>query len=433
MMNKNNLPEEAKTKQNEHMPHIKKIAVMLLAIIGGFMLWIYAIGYDSTMFERTFDGVEVVIEGEDALALNKGYTLAENQKFSSVTVVARGKRSELNELDSSDFRAVIDVSQAENAGDQTLNIVVYSPNGIEVVHQSSTTATVFVDEFTQRNELISVSVETGSNYIMAEGVTFVNAVANPLTVLVSGPASVLDSIEGAYVKFSLDGHTVSENIYGFGEIELRDKNGNVIENPYVSVSESTAYVAVSITKQRVVPVRVSFSGGVFDSKDVTVETSVGYITVSGSPDMVDSFDEIRVTIDETAINGSANYEFSVASLLPSGISNESGVSKLNVKITLPKLALRGYTIKPEKINVINLPEGKTFKINNELNVNLIGPREEFDNVDRDALTATVDFDNVVVEPDGSYTALAVISLGNEYNGIYVQNIGYTVNFTLENL
>ena len=133
MMNKNNLPEEAKTKQNEHMPHIKKIAVMLLAIIGGFMLWIYAIGYDSTMFERTFDGVEVVIEGEDALALNKGYTLAENQKFSSVTVVARGKRSELNELDSSDFRPVIDVSQAENAGDQTLNIVVYSPNGIEVV------------------------------------------------------------------------------------------------------------------------------------------------------------------------------------------------------------------------------------------------------------------------------------------------------------
>lgn len=431
-MNKNNLPEEAKTKQIERMPHIKKIAVVLIAIIGGFMLWIYAIGYDSTMFERTFDGVEVVVEGEEALAANKGYTLAENQKFSSVTIVARGKRSELNALSSSDFRAVIDVSQSENAGNQTLNIVVYSPNGIEVVHQSSTTATVFVDEFTQRNELVSVSVETGSNYIMAEGVTFVNAVANPLTVLVSGPASVLDSIGGAYVKFSLDGHTVSENIYGYGAIELRDKNGNVIENPYVTVSESTAYVAVSVTKQKVVPVRVSFSGGIFDPKDVSVETSLGYITVSGSPDMVDSLDEIKVTVDETTINGSADYEFSIASLLPSGISNESGVSKLSVKVTLPKLALRGYRISAEKINVINLPEGMTYKINNALDVNLIGPREEFDNVDRDALTATVDFDNVTVEPDGSYTAPAVISLGNEYNGIYVQNIGYAVNFSLEN-
>lgn len=431
-MNKNNLPEEAKTKQNERMPHIKKVAVILLAILGGFMLWVYAIGYDSTMFERTFDGIEVVIEGEDILAANKKLTLAEDQKFSSITITARGKRSELNELEPSDFRAVIDVSQSECEGEQIFNIVVYSPNGIEVVYQSSTTATVSVYEFTQRNELLSVSVETGTDYKMTEGVTFVNAVANPLTVLVLGPASVLDSIEGAYVKFNLDGHTIRENIYGYGAIELRDKNGNVIDNPYVTVSESTAYVAINVTKQRVVPVRVHFNGGIFNPNDVTIETSVGYITVSGAPDMVDSIDEIKVNIDETTINGSAEYEFSVASLLPDGITNESGVSKLNVKITMPKLALRGYTIKSEKINVINLPEGKVFKTNGELKVNLIGPREEFSNVDRDALTATVDFDNVTVEPDGSYTALAEISLGKEYNGIYVQNIGYKVNFTLEN-
>ncbi|MBQ4316840.1 MAG: hypothetical protein IJC20_01195, partial [Clostridia bacterium] len=231
-----NKQEESNVKQNKHISRTQKAALIVLSFLGAFMLWIYAIGYDSTLFERTFDGVAVVIEGETALAENKGYTLAREQEFSSITVVAKGKRSELNALNSSDFRAVIDVSQSRSAGSQTLNIVVYSPNGIEVVSQSSTTATVYVDEFTQRDEMLSVSVDTGDGYVMSEGISFVNSVANPLSVIVSGPASVLDSVEGAYVKFNLDGYEISDNIYGYGVIELRDKSGKVIDNPYVTVS-----------------------------------------------------------------------------------------------------------------------------------------------------------------------------------------------------
>lgn len=430
-MNRNNMSEEAKVKQKERMPRISSIALIVLSFLAAFVIWIFAIGYDSTLFERTFDGVSVVIEGEEALVASKGYTLAEGQEFSSITVVAKGKRSELNELDSSDFRAVIDVSQSQGAGNQTLNIIVYSPNGIEVVSQSSTTATVFVDEFTQKNELLSVSVETGNSYIMSEGVTFVDATANPLSVLVSGPASVLDSVKGAYVKFNLDGYEISDNIYGYGVIELRDANGNVIDNPYISISDSTAYVTVTVTKQKAVPVRVAFTGGIFDPKDVGITVSAPSVTVSGSPEALKSIEELVLSIDETTIDGSGTFEFPVGAMLPAGVSNDSGVSKITVDVTMPKLAVRGYRIKADKISVVNLPEGSTFKINQDLDIHLVGPRAAFDAVDRGAITATVNFDRVTVEPDGTYTAEAVISLGGEYDGIYVLNESYTVNFSIE--
>lgn len=430
-MNKNkreNANEQNNKKNN--VTRIQKVAILVLSILGAFMLWIYAIGYDSTLFERTFDGIPVVIEGESALVESKGYTLAREQEFSSITIVAKGKRSELNELDASDFRAVIDVSQSEGAGSQTLNIVVYSPNGIEVVSQSSNTATVFVDEFTQRDELLSVSVDTGNGYVMTEGITFVNAVANPISVVVSGPVSVLDSIEGAYVRFNLDGYEISDSVYGYGAIELRDKYGKIIDNPYVTVSDSTAYVAISVTKQKSIPVRVAFTGGMFDTSDVSLSVSAETVTVSGSPEAIDGIDELVLTIDETAIDGKAEFEYNIGSLLPKGVSNESGVSKITVDVELPKMSVRTYRVKAEDIDIINLPSGIKAEATSGLELKLIGARDAFDSFDFSKISVSADFDRVTVEPNGSYSANAIISLGEDSGVIYLLNESYTVNFTV---
>ncbi|MBR2900615.1 MAG: hypothetical protein IKC39_00045 [Clostridia bacterium] len=424
-----NKPTQQKALE-EKMSRAAKIIVFVGSILGALLLWIYAIGYDSTLFESTFDGIEVTIEGEDALVASKNYTLAEGQTFSSITIVAKGKRSALNELQSSDFRAVVDVSQVEGAGNQTLNIVVYSPNGIEIVSQSSKTVNVFVDEFTQKNELLSVSVDTGDKYVMTDGVTFISAVANPLSVSVSGPKSMLDTIEGAYVRFNLDGKSISNDLYGYGAIELRDKNGKVIDNPYLSVSETTAYVSISVKKQKTIPVKVAFDGGVFDPDDVTVGLSADSITISGSPDMVDAIDELVLTIDETTINGSQEFDFYISTMLPKGVQNDSGISKITAKVTLPKLGIRYYSVGKDKISVKNLPVGNGYELNNEISITVIGMREVLDTIDPDLITATLDFDKVTVEPNGTYTADAVISLGNEFIGVYVQNLDYKVNFTV---
>ncbi|MBQ4317234.1 MAG: hypothetical protein IJC20_03205, partial [Clostridia bacterium] len=241
---------------------------------------------------------------------------------------------------------------------------------------------------------------------------------------------VLDSVEGAYVKFNLDGYEISDNIYGYGVIELRDKSGKVIDNPYVTVSESTAYVTVTVTKQKTLPVRVVFNGGMLDIKDVTLEVSAESIMVSGSPNVLSGIDELVLSIDETEIDGNKEFEFNVGSMLPSGITNDSGISKINVKVTMPKLSVRTYNIKSDKINVINLPEGKECKIKNDLQIKILGAREVIDEIDFESITATVDFDRVTVEADGSYSANASISLGNEYALAYVLNEDHIVKFEL---
>ena len=425
-----NKPSDSARKQNGRLSRTAKIIVLAGAALGALLLWIYAIGYDSTLFERTFTGVPVTLTGAEELAAKNGFTLAEGQQFSSITVVAKGKRAELNALSSNDFSAVVDISGAVAAGEQTFNIVVYSPNGVEIVSQSSSTVMLFVDEFTQRTDMLSVDVDTGTSYIMSEGVSFVSASANPVSVLVTGPRTKLDEISGAYVRFNLDGVVISDSIYGYGEIELRDKNGNVIDNPYISVSEHTAYVAITVTKQKTVPVRVALTGGVFSIYDVSAVASAENITISGSPQLIDTVSELVLRIDETTVDGSGTFEFGIGSLLPAGVTNESGISKITVEVTLPRMSLRQYTLPAGSIVVENLPEGAEYTVLSPLEFGVMGALDAFDGIDPSLFTASVDYTRLKVNSDGTYSAVPEISLGENAEGLYITKPVDSVTFSL---
>ena len=422
----------------EQMSRTSKIVVFIAALFCAFLLWIYAIGYDSTLFERTFNGIPVEIQGEELLADSKNFMLAPDQKFSSITVVVKGKRSELNELTAQDFRAVVDVSLAEDSGEQEFNIVVYAPNGVEVISQSSMTVRAYVDNFTQKSQLLSVSVDIGNEYLMSEGVTFVDTVANPAAITVSGPASVLDRIEGAYVDFDLDDYPVKDTIYSYGAIELRDKNGNVINDPYVKISDNTAYVTVNVTKQKTIPVDVKFVGGIFGTVGydypISYSSSHNSITVSGSPSALDSITSIVLEIDETTINGKETFEFPIGSMLPDGVFNSSGTSKIVVDVEMPsEFYTREYFISPENITIENLPDGYGYTVSEGINVTLKGPSEAFEVFDPSMLKASADYRVIKDNMDGSYTAKVKISFGMEHSAIYVLNLGYSVDFTVNEI
>ena len=413
------------------MSRSAKIVVMICALLGALILWIYAIGYDSTIFERSFDGIEVVITGEDELEKNHGFTLAQNQYFSSVTIVASGKRSELNELKNSDFTAVVDVSSVSTPGDTTLPIVIYSPNGIEISSQSSKNVNVFIDEFTQKPQLLTVAVETGSGYIMSEGIESIEAVANPMTVTVSGPKSVLDTVAGAFVRFDLDGVKISGSLNGFGKIELRGKDGSVIENPYIKISKKNAQVAISVKGRKTVPVKVKFVGKVFDAQSITYTQSVNSITVVGSPELLAGFDEIVLNIDETTVLDSKDFEFQVSSLLPAGTENESGVSKIKVSVILPKMASRKYRVPDSQIEFVHLPEDSKASLTEKFRFTVVGAREAIEKINAKNIRVKIDFDKITVNEDGSYSALPEISLGTDMSGMYILNSGEEVRFIIE--
>ena len=56
-----------KTLEVGKMSRAAKTVVLIAAVLGALLVWIYAMGFDNTLFERTFNGITVVLEGESKL------------------------------------------------------------------------------------------------------------------------------------------------------------------------------------------------------------------------------------------------------------------------------------------------------------------------------------------------------------------------------
>ncbi len=421
---KKQLPVENKTK-------LAQIAAIAISVFGALFLWIYAIGYDSTQFERTFNGVEVVFEGEEQLREEKGLTLPYQQESFFITVVAQGKRSELNALDATAFKAVIDISQTDKAGEQTFDIVVKTPNGITVAEQSSYTATVLVDEFTVRPQLLNVNPDK-SYYTTqyAENVIGHKYDINPKTVIVEGPKSVLDKIDEVYVDFDLEGKVISDDIKGWGAICLRDKNGTEITNPYIRLSETTAYFMIEVVKEKTVPVKYDFKGSVDFQPLQNVTLSHDSITVQGPSSALSAFNEYVITIDEATIGSYTEIDHLVA--LPDKISRSEGApSEIKVRVDLRSdMITRSFRFSANEISVSGAPDNAVCNIRDGVNLTVVGLKDVVSLIKREDIKVLLDYGTRIPNPDGSFKAEYVVEINESIKGAYALKDSKTISFNV---
>jgi YbbR domain-containing protein len=427
--NKTNVDKKNNTA--ERKTKLARVAVIAASALGALFLWIYAIGYDSTQFERTFDGIQVVFEGEEQLRQEKGFTLPYKQENFSISIVAQGKRSELNSLDATSFKAVIDISKAEEAGEQTFDIVVQTPNGITVSDQSSYTATILVDEFTIRPQLLNVNPDK-SYYTTkyAEDIIDHKFDINPKTVVVEGPKSILDKIAEVYVDFDLDGSIITDDIKGWGAICLRDKNGTEIINPYIKLSETTAYFMIEVVKEKTVPVKYDFKGETQFQPLQNITLSHDSITVQGPSSALNSFNEYIITIDETTIGSFTEINHLVS--LPDKISRAEGTpSEIKVRVDLrADMATRSFRFSANEISVTGAPDNVVCNIRDNVNITIVGLKDVVSLLKREDIKVSLDYGTRTPNPDGSFKSEITVDLGESVVGAYAVKDNKTVSFNI---
>lgn len=422
------------------MSRLSKTLVLLTAVIGAFLVWVYAIGYDNTQYERQFSGIEVEITGQKELKQINNYTLAEGQTISSINIVAKGKKAELNQLNESNFRAVVDISSAVRPGEQTFNITVKSPNGIEVVSQSSSTVILFVDEFTQKTVKVSYDMPEYSGTDIKE----LQYTVSPEYINVKGPRSKIDEIKAGYVKIGFSGE-IGDSVdtkTGTGGIELRDESGYTVDNPYFELSETSASYSVTVIRSKTVPVKTAFIGGAFDTGLATsiVQTSGGAefysIELTGTASALKAIDELVLNVDETTIESKKTFTISeIQTNLPAGVTDGNDIlSKAEVTVTLPKLRSRSYTLSEANVVVTELPEGYDFKVVTKIKITVMGASDAIGDFSADRLTAYIAYDG---SGEGVFTAIPRIVIDEAFTGgVYVAGeipeISFTVFLTEKN-
>ena len=376
----------------------------------------------SQQDDRTYYNVPVVMEGESIL--NEDNLMITSRSTSTVSVHLSGPRGELNKITNSNSLTVkADLSKITEPGDDiALAYTVVYPsnvNGSSLTEESRNPQAIYVDVDYRRTKEIPVQVSwTGSrseDYIYDTE----NAVLDNPTITVAGPAAVVDQIDHAQIEVDL-----SEQVKSISQsyrYTLCDAAGEPVDAQQIvtSVEEVRLDMQIQRIKELDLVVDVVYGGGATAS-NTEITLSQETLRVSGGEavlsELGDSFTVCTINLADVE-RSSTELTFPIN--LPEGVTNQTGVSELTVKIRISDVMTKEVTI--ENFRVVNVPEGLSAEIiTASLTVKVRGPADEITSLEEEDIVAEADFTNAEVGT-ATYRVVVIFPEGFEDVGALKTN------------
>lgn len=374
-----------------------KLYSMLLSLVVALGLWLYVKNNVSIEDSNTFYNIPVVMEGESVL--NEENLMITSMSANTVSLNLTGARSDLSKLDSSKLAAKVDLSQIKEPGEHiALSYTISFPSDVSpsaFTQGNKNPGAIYVDVDYRRVSEIPVLVkwsgERSEDYLYDTE----NAVLDTNTVTISGPASVVDTIDHARVEIDLTEQvkSISQNY----RYTLCDADGNPVDAEQITTNVEEVRLEMQIQKIRELRLTadVVYSGGA-NEKNTTVQISPETIRVSGGEAVLNELgDTLTVcSINLAEVDKSTN-EQKYTLTLPEGVTNQTGVSEVTVSIRFTGLKTREFTI--DRFEAVNVPEGLSVEIiNANLTVKIRGPEGEIAALKEENIRAVVDFTNAEI-------------------------------------
>ena len=322
------------------------------------------------------------------------------------------------------MQAVIDVSRFNSTSNSTQSYNLVYPDGVDasavrVVRSSPSTISFQV---TRMDDKI-VPVDAAFTGSVAEGYMLGDIEYEPRSITVSGPQSVLETIDRVYVEVELMDLDATRTVEA--PFTLRDADGNEIAKDGLEFDFDTVTVTIPISKVKDVPIYVNLIEGAGATRENTsIKLSESSITIAGDAATVDGINRIEVgPVDLTSFE--LTYEGTLDVVLPNGVENISGIEEVDVSLEVTGLAVRDFTV--TNISDTGLPEGYSAElVTHSLTVRIRGPQDALANLNSSNIRAvadlsnttasgTMDIPNVQIVIDGALNCGAVGTYRLTYN------------------
>lgn len=395
----------------------------VISLVAALAIWLYMTATQEEEIDVTLSGVQVVFAGEEDLQATRGLVITD-VSTRTVDVTVRGTRLNIGSLAASDVQAVIDVSRFNSTSNSTQSYNLVYPDGVDasavrVVRSSPSTISFQV---TRMDDKI-VPVDAAFTGSVAEGYMLGDIEYEPRSITVSGPQSVLETIDRVYVEVELMDLDATRTVEA--PFTLRDADGNEIAKDGLEFDFDTVTVTIPISKVKDVPIYVNLIEGAGATRENTsIKLSESSITIAGDAATVDGINRIEVgPVDLTSFE--LTYEGTLDVVLPNGVENISGIEEVDVSLEVTGLTVRDFTV--TNISDTGLPEGYSAElVTHSLTVRIRGPQDALANLNSSNIRAvadlsnttasgTMDIPNVQIVIDGALNCGAVGTYRLTYN------------------
>jgi len=323
---------------------------IILSIIIAFAGWVYVIYRVDPTTTRTYHDVPITYTNESQLE-DKGIGF-KSSDTDSISVEVSAKRSVLNDLDSDDLTASVDLSGA-GEGENTLKVKISAPDNVKVESQDKDTVTVNTEKSDTKTVSARAVYTTKSN-----GEEPMITYQSSQYFEISGAKSRVNKV--AYVRLPIERSKTSDTPKTFSLKPVAvDSDGERVAHVTVSPDQASATVTNGATKTVSLKVNVTNPDSDEYLRTYDVPSS---ITIKGSKSALKNIDSIEtetINISNMTKSDSLGLHY----VLPAGVQVANKSLDLSLPVTVTKYTTKTFKISSDDIDVTDLGEDYKVKFN----------------------------------------------------------------------
>lgn len=337
----------------------KNLSLKILSAVFAVVLWTIIVNiYDPTT-SYTFSNVSVqLINTESLTDKNYSYEIVDGGKIS---VYVSGPKSVVTNIKASDIVATADLSKISAFADYVDIHVSVVRNGQTLNNVEAAPKTSAVRLSIENRDTKTINVNTEVTGKPADGYALVKQTLNPTSIKVTGPSSIIDTIDHAGITFDVTGAT--DEVHGDADIHLYDEEENEIKDVSVDLSQSSVSYTAQVVRIKTVAVEAGYSGTPKDGYTISsVTLNQNNVQVYGDENALNNLEKIvipsnNINVDE--LDKDRIYKFSLENYIDKSLHILKN-SRVEVTVKVGTTTTKSITLNTSDIRVSGLDTSMTY-------------------------------------------------------------------------
>ena len=368
----------------------KNLSLKILSVVFAVVLWTIIVNiYDPTT-SYTFSNVSVqLINTESLTDKNYSYEIVDGGKIS---VYVSGPKSVVTNIKASDIVATADLSKISAFADYVDIHVSVVRNGQTLNNVEAAPKTSAVRLSIENRDTKTINVNTEVTGKPADGYALVKQTLNPTSIKVTGPSSIIDTIDHAGITFDVTGAT--DEVHGDADIHLYDEEENEIKDVSVDLSQSSVSYTAQVVRIKTVAVEAGYSGTPKDGYTISsVTLNQNYVQVYGDENALNNLEKIvipsnNINVDE--LDKDRIYKFSLENYIDKSLHKLKN-SRVEVTVKVGTTTTKSITLNTSDIRVIGLDTSMTYGFADKTyNIEIEGNTDLVSTIDTSKISVSAD-------------------------------------------
>ncbi len=319
---KGNSSVSISTRRKRKLDLIPRILCLVVALI----VWLWMVNVNDTDVTETMV-LEIEYVGLDALS-DDGMMIYGMDK-NEITVTIKGSNRDIRKHETSDYKAIVDVSGIDEEGKYTLpmTITVPSDSNVTVVESEPLNLSLMADISMTKNVPFEIYVTPAPDSGLLK-YSYESSISDDIKeISITGPQTILNTISSA--RFNVNGNFVSssdEMVFSGFPLIFMDKNLNEVETiDAVDYTTDDIEVNVKAIAHKNVFLKIIVTG---EGSELIPKPSSDSVEIFGTPSVVRGILDYTIMLERAEVGKTAKYDLTNDSF-PSGVS-----VKENVTITI---------------------------------------------------------------------------------------------------